>query len=398
MLEYGRVTFDLRVRPHNKGSFTQMRVWVTLVSVWCGLSVSAASVRWGIAGLGRIAHDFTSTLKIQEASVVACAAGSLPNTAERSQAFARLFSIERAYSSYEDLAKDPDVDIVYIAVTNQLHYPVAKLFLEAGKNVLLEKPSVLAASDLEELIIIAESKHVFFSTNFWTRFFPAIKYARQVAESGEIGEIININADIGFIAPQNLQDRFLNRTLGGGSTLDIGIYIIQMATMFIEQRAPDSFFAYGNLNSQGVDIEASVIMKWNTAAEHSRIATLTYGLDRPSRFETEIYGSHGRITIHNPTNCPDAVTVRKFPPGAKKPVGPDEVIEFSHPSPDYDDRFGPENYPKSRGFVHVIQAVQKAIAENKIELAEITHKEQVEIAHLAEKVLGSIGVNFSTEQ
>jgi len=374
-------------------------VLTTLLGLWCGLSVSAASsVRWGIAGLGRVGHDFTSTLKIEDATVVACAADSLPNAAERSQTFAKLFSIERAYSSYEALANDPDVDIVYIAVTNQLHYPVARLFLEAGKNVLLEKPSVIHARDLEDLIAIANSKQSFFSTNYWTRFFPAIKYARQVVESGEIGDIVSINADIGFVAPLNFRDRFLNKTLGGGSTLDVGVYIFQIATMFIQQRAPDSFAAFGSLNSEGVDIEASVIMKWNTSSGKQALATMTYGMDRLSRFETEVYGTAGRITIHSPTNCPDAITIRKFPPGSKKPVGPDEAIEFSHPSPEYDNRYGPESYPKSRGQMFVIHAVEKALAENKKELAELSHKEQIEIARFTEQVLDSLGVKYASEE
>jgi hypothetical protein len=106
------------------------------------LNVSATlSLRWGIVGLGRISDDFAVALLIAGANLTAVAAGSLPHAKSRSIAFGQRFGLPKAkcYGSYEELAADPDVDIVYIGNTNQLHYNTALLMIDRSKHVLVEK-------------------------------------------------------------------------------------------------------------------------------------------------------------------------------------------------------------------------------------------------------------------
>lgn len=109
---------------------------------------------------GRIAHDFASTLKASGCNITAVAAApysSQPSSAiSRAQKFASIFSIPNYYGSYEELAKDPNVDIVYVATTNQAHMEPTLMMLRGGKNVLVEKPT--SVTYMEAKIMYAEAK------------------------------------------------------------------------------------------------------------------------------------------------------------------------------------------------------------------------------------------------
>ena len=117
-----------------------------------------ARPNWGIAGLGHIAHDFCVVLTMTGANISAVAAGSLPDTLIRARSFADEFDILTGYGSYAELASDPAIDIVYIAATTQLHYNITMLMLNAGKNVLVEKPTSMSASETKEMFALAQEK------------------------------------------------------------------------------------------------------------------------------------------------------------------------------------------------------------------------------------------------
>ena len=172
--------------------------------------------------------------------------------------------------------------------------------LENGKHVLVEKPTAMTADQHEELIELARGKGLLFMTDFWTRFFPAFKYARQVIENGAIGEVLLVTGDMAFQAVNNATDRFMNDTLGGGSLMDMGCYQTSFATLFAanagELGYPSSVHAEGELNELGVDVSSSTIMTWRRDNQGLRPvqAVFTTSFLRPSSFETEIIGSLGR--------------------------------------------------------------------------------------------------------
>ena len=157
---------------------------------------------WGIAGLGRIANDFALTLIENHHRLVSVAAGSSPDREHRAKLFAKRFNLSprNAYDAYSYLALDKDVDIVYIAATNNLHYNITSMMLEAGKHVLVEKPTSLNTKQTIEMINLARKKGVFFSTNFWTRQFPVFKKLKKIVRENKIGEIVNVRGDFGFQA------------------------------------------------------------------------------------------------------------------------------------------------------------------------------------------------------
>ena len=335
-------------------------------------------LRWGVLGLGRIARDFTSTLIMSGANVTAVAAGSLPNAKARAKAFAEIYSVPQFYGSYEELAADPNVDIVYIATINTLHYDTTILMLRAGKNVLVEKPMAMDYEEAQTMAQEARKANRLLLTNYWTRFFPVIKHVRSVLANQQIGPIYAMRGDFGFPTPLNASDRFLNRLNGGGALLDLGCYLVNLAVMVnptktlptaIEASAQKTYSGV----DYGVDTEASFILQWDSietkGAENevgkidanlvnsTMIMTGQASFRRPSSFEVEINGGQGRLVIQGPANSPTEYTIYEY-----VPYGPLKSMEIVRSElPVFDESFGPPQYQHGGGFLYIIRDIEKCM-------------------------------------
>lgn len=154
------------------------------------------ALRWGIAGAGSVSHDFASvveTLSSEEHQIVAVGARDL----NRAEEFAQRFNIPKAYGSYLELARDPNVEVIYVGVLNHKHLEVSLLMLEHGKHVLCEKPMCLNEKQARKLIECARKKNLFLLEGIWSRFFPSYQYIREQIESGKLGDIERIDLEYG---------------------------------------------------------------------------------------------------------------------------------------------------------------------------------------------------------
>ena len=143
-------------------------------------------VRWGILSTGRIASVFAEALQsIDDAHLVAVGSRS----ADSAAVFGERFNVPRRYASYEELAADPDVDIIYIATPHALHYENCLLCLNHGKAVLCEKPFTINARQAAEVVAVARERGLFLMEAMWTRFLPAIVRLRELLAQGVIGEV-----------------------------------------------------------------------------------------------------------------------------------------------------------------------------------------------------------------
>lgn len=253
------------------------------------------ALKWGIAAAGKISHDFvnavTSTLSEDEHQVVAVAARDLG----RAQEFAKRFDIPKAYGSYLELAKDANVEVVYVGTLNPQHLEVAMMMLEHGKHLLVEKPLCINEKQAHKLIAYAERKKLFLMEAVWSRFFPTYQYVRKQIQNGMLGEIQSAEVEFGFNIAN--VDRLAKKDLGGGTILDLGIYTIQFC-QWVFQQAPKSIKATGKLNEDGVDVEMS--------------AEINYGDNKVGKMKTsalnelsntaKIIGSKGQITVRK-TAC-----------------------------------------------------------------------------------------------
>ncbi len=246
-------------------------------------------IRWGLLAPGGIGNKFIKGLSSLEGGQV-LAVGS--RSLERAQAFASQYHIPRAYGSYEELAKDPDLDIIYIGTPHPFHAGCMLLCLNEGKSVLCEKPFTLNYSQALEAVSLARKNNLFLMEAMWTRFLPVIVKVREWLKEGLIGDVRLFKGDFGFRANFNPESRLFNPELGGGALLDVGIYPISFASM-VFGREPKSISSQVHMGKTGVDEHFSVSFGY----EDGQISVICASLEATLNNEACIYGTKGRIYI-----------------------------------------------------------------------------------------------------
>lgn len=180
-------------------------------------------IRWGIIGLGAIAHKFaTDLLTVNDAELYAVAS----RNQEKAHAFAEKFVAKKAYGSYEALANDPNLDAVYIATPHALHKENAIMCLKNGIAVLCEKPFAMNAEEVEAMIACAKQHNTLLMEALWTNFLPHYQFVLKQLNNKTYGNILKMESDFGFQRDYDTSARLFNKAMGGGSLLDIGIYPI----------------------------------------------------------------------------------------------------------------------------------------------------------------------------
>ncbi|WP_157208033.1 Gfo/Idh/MocA family protein [Mariniflexile maritimum] len=180
-------------------------------------------IKWGIIGLGAIAHKFaTDLLTIHDAELYAVAS----RNQEKAHVFAEKFGAKKAYGSYEALANDPTLEAVYIATPHALHKENAIMCLKKGIAVLCEKPFAMNAEEVEAMIACAKQHNMLLMEALWTYFLPHYQFVLKELNHKTYGNILKMEGDFGFQRDYDTNTRLFNKAMGGGSLLDIGIYPI----------------------------------------------------------------------------------------------------------------------------------------------------------------------------
>lgn len=226
----------------------------------------------------------------------AVASRSLTNA----EKFAKDYGFGRAYGSYEELAKDPAVDLIYIATPHSEHYNNILLCLEHGKNLLVEKAFTANALMASEVIALAEEKGVFLSEAMWTRFLPAVQMVKDLILAGKIGKVKSVEAD--FSMPLSHIERLRKPELAGGALLDLGIYSLTFADIFLT----DADIAGGE--NHIVQTKTHCV-KFHTGVDatdwidlvyvNGQVAHLKTSMVAPLKNEGVIYGEDGFIRVQN---------------------------------------------------------------------------------------------------
>lgn len=189
------------------------------------------TVRWGIIGLGRIARQFAHDLQfVEEAHLTAVASRSIANA----ESFAAEFGAGRAMGDYRAMWDAADVDAVYIATPHTSHLEQTLAGIAAGKAVLCEKPLTTSSANCLRIMAAAgERDGSYVMEGMWTYFLPAIRQARDWVDEGRIGQVRHLKADFGYPLPYQPGLREYDAALGGGCLLEMGIYPVAMASLFI---------------------------------------------------------------------------------------------------------------------------------------------------------------------
>jgi len=260
-------------------------------------------IRWGILGTGNIAHQFARGLAdTPDATLVAVGSRSI----DTANTFAVEFDIERRHPTYEELADDDGVDAVYVSTPHPFHRDNSILLLEHGKAVICEKPFTINAGDAKAVIDVARQRDVFLMEAMWTRYLPAVVRARELIAEGAIGDVRLVQADFGFRAGINPEGRLFNLALGGGALLDVGIYVISMASMILGPR-PSRVASTTQIGETGVDEQSAFLLQY----PGGELAVLSCAVRTGTAVEARIFGTEGSILLHGPFFKCGALTVKR---------------------------------------------------------------------------------------
>lgn len=259
-------------------------------------------VRWGVLATGGIAASFTANLlDMPDAEVVAVAS----RTEASAQGFAERFGIERAYGSWEELARDDGVDVVYVATPHAAHRAAAGLCLEAGRAVLCEKAFTLNSREARELVSLARQREAFLMEAMWMYCNPLMRRAVELVRDGAIGEVRTVQADFGLAGPFPPSHRLRDPALGGGALLDLGVYPVSFAHLILGE--PAGIKASADLSAEGVDVHTGMLLEWESGARGLLHCSVT--ADTP--IAASISGSAGRIEIPGAFFRPDRFVLHR---------------------------------------------------------------------------------------
>lgn len=244
--------------------------------------------KWGILAPGKMSAKFARGIKLLENAELH-SIGSRDE--KRARKFAEEHGFEKYYGSYEELARDKEVDIVYIASPHSFHKEHTILCLRNGKNVICEKAFGINCSEVSEMISEAGNNDLFLMEALWPPFQPFYHKAHEILDSGILGEPVQLHGYFSFIPPYDPADRKFNISLGGGSLLDIGIYPVIDALTFIG--VPDEIKAEASLSPTGSEESISIIFKYSDG----RMATLYSSFKTSVGIGCDILCEKGNMTI-----------------------------------------------------------------------------------------------------
>ncbi len=258
----------------------------------------STGLRWGILATGGIARSFARDL-IDAGLTVAAVGSRAPGAAA---AFAAEFGIPTAHGSYEQLAADPGVDVIYVATPHPVHRDAALLAIAGGKHVLVEKPFALNAAQATRIAEAAAAAGVVAMEAMWTRFLPHMVQLRALLATGAIGEVRTVIADHTQALPTDPAHRLQNPALGGGALLDLGIYPVSFAVDVLG--LPTAVQAHASLTPTGVDRQTAILLEH----EGGRQSVLHCALDTAGSNRAVVLGTHGALELDRVWYTPTTVT------------------------------------------------------------------------------------------
>ncbi|NNG08638.1 MAG: Gfo/Idh/MocA family oxidoreductase [Arenibacter sp.] len=323
-------------------------------------------LRWGIIGLGNIAHHFVKDLAlVKEASIRAVASRSM----DKAKAFAEEYNVPIAFDSYNDLLESQEVDVVYIATPHTSHAELSILAMNHKKHVLCEKPMGVNVEEVKKMIDASKQNGVFLMEALWSRFNPSIVKVKELVDQAAIGPVAYIHADFAFYAlDRDLKGRVLNPQLGGGSLLDIGIYPIFLSYLLLGK--PMSILSTSHFHSNGAEVQTSIIFKYPKAQ-----AILYSGFTSKSEMKAEISGEKGSIFIPTRWHEAQGYTVERN----------NEQEDFSLPT-------------NGRGYFYEINEVHQSIAKGKLESDLWSHRNSLDLIELLDTVRKQNQIVFPFEE
>lgn len=319
--------------------------------------------KWGILTAGKMSAKFVKALRLLEnAELYAVAA----RDETRAKAFAGEYGFRKFYTDYESLAKDPDVDIIYIASPHSHHFDHAMLCLRNRKAVLCEKAFSLNSREAEQIIAEAHRQKTFLMEALWPPFQPMYRKTLSILKSGEPGKLIHLDARFGFQPPYDPADRKFNISLGGGSLLDIGIYPVNDVLYFMGM--PDSVTAKTLFTESGTEHTVNIIFEY----KDGRMATVHSSFRTMAGIGCTLYCEKGNLVFSRARDMSQRLGVA---------INGMEAREESL-------------IPDGMGYHFEAAEVMKCLDEGRIESDIVPHSHTLNLMKLLDMVRRSAGIVF----
>ena len=247
-------------------------------------------LKWGILGPGSIARDFAQALNRVNGEVYAVAS----RNKERAEKFARENNVKKAYGSYDEIIKDKDIDVVYIATPHSNHYEYIIKSLNNNKHVLCEKAITVNERELEEALKIAREKNLVLEEAMTLFHMPLYEKVIKKINNEDLGKVNMVQVSFGSFKEYDENNRFFNLDLAGGALLDIGTYALSFARYFLSSM-PEEILSTVKKAKTGVDEESGIILK----TKEDEIATISLAFRSKMPKRGIVSCDNGFITIDN---------------------------------------------------------------------------------------------------
>lgn len=322
-------------------------------------------MKFAILAPGHIAHSMARAVsEIEKIECYAVASRDYGRAAD----FAKQWGFEKAYGSYEEMVKDPQVELVYVASPHSHHYEHTKLCLEHGKHVLVEKAFTVNAKQARELIQLSEEKGLLLAEAIWTRYMPSRKMIDDILAGGVLGNVTSLTANLGYILPH--VERMQNPELAGGALLDLGVYPINFALMAFHGTIKE-VNATAIMSPKGVDWMNSITLSFadgKMAVLHSDMLAQT---DR----QGVISGDKGYLEVQNINNCEE---IRVF--------NLERKMTACYQVPE-----------QINGYEYEVLSCIRAIEEGRTECEEMPHSEILRVMELLDRIREQWGMSYPCE-
>lgn len=319
-----------------------------------------------IIGTGWIAEKMAEAVNGLDDNYTAYAVGS--RTAEKAEAFAEKWGFEKAYGSYEEMLKDDGIDLVYIATPHSHHYENAKMCIEAGRNMLVEKAFTANAAQAEEIIRLAREKGLLITEAIWTRYMPSRRIIDEIIKSGIIGTPHMVCADLCY--PMSHKERIIKPELAGGALLDIGVYTLNFASMVLGDDI-EALSGQCTKFPSGTDSQNSVSVTYKNGS----IANLCSSALTPGSRNGTVFCSDGYLIAEN-INNPEVIRVFSTEHELIKEVSPPKQIN---------------------GYEYQVIECREAIENGWTECPSMPHSETVEIMKQMDTLRNLWGIRYPFE-
>ena len=323
-------------------------------------------INFAVMGAGNIAATMADTVrKIRGVRCYAVASRS----ADKAAGFAAKHGFKKAYGSYEELVNDKKVSLIYVATPHSEHYANAKLCIEHGKSVIVEKPFCVNAGQARELFALAEEKHVFITEAMWTRYMPFAKTIREVIDSRVVGDPVMLSAELSY--PIRGVQRLTDPMLAGGALLDLGVYPLTFASMFfgdeIARVKADCTFT-----PQHVDEQDSITLVY----KDGKMAVLRASMLGTGDRRGVITFTKGYMVVENINNF-ESLTV--YGSDYKK------LARYKRPR-------------QKTGYEYEIMACARAVREGWTECPELPHEETLRMMELLDEIRRQYRIVYPFEE